>query len=205
MEIKLLDDSLMALYDYKKSLVPDSLITKVLAKGFYDREQIDPIRLLERIYEIGFANKVKNVSASMGANRDMFLYDISIKGIHFIENLPTLFKNKPYSYFLKLETDGNTKKEEIDILQAKQTQSIIDTNKSVQRTNFWMPILTAAIVLVSLIGLLRDIIKDRRSDTSIPIQQFQTRVQLLDSTLKTHIEKDSAFQSQVKDSLNIAR
>ncbi len=141
----------------------------------------------------------------MGANRDMFLYDINIKEIHFIENLPTLFKNKPYSYFLKLQSDENTKKEEIEILQTKQTQSIIDTNVSVKKTNFWMPILTSALVVVSLIGLIREAIKDKREDTSLPIQQLQKRVQLLDSTLKTHIEKDSASQSRVKDSLKISR
>ncbi len=56
----------MALYEHKKSLVPDTLSTKVLAKDFYDPEQIDPIRLLERIYEIGFANKNKKCVCKHG-------------------------------------------------------------------------------------------------------------------------------------------
>ena len=65
----------------------------------------------------------------------------------------------------------------------------------------WMPVLTGALVAVALIGLFREILKDRH--TLEPEQQLQMKFQLLDSIVKSQLKEDSLFQTKLKDSSRI--
>ena len=62
------------------------------------------VMLLDTIHEIGFAGKEKNLQQR--SSQPIYNYWINAKGIQFIESISDdTFKDKPYSYYLKLLTD----------------------------------------------------------------------------------------------------
>ena len=79
--------------------------------------------------------------------------------------------------------------------------SLIKTNDSVQSTNRWMRILTLILALTAIGSVFTEIYTYKQSTKQE--QQLQMKQQLLDSTLKSQIAKDSLFQRQVKDSLKM--
>lgn len=69
-----------------------------------DIGKTNPIMLLDTIHNIGFADKEKNSQQTLGASQNIYNYWINAKGIRFIESISgDNFKDKPYSYYLKLE------------------------------------------------------------------------------------------------------
>jgi hypothetical protein len=58
-------------------------------------------------------------------------------------------------------------------------KSVLATNASVRKTNSWMSVLTGALVIVAILSLLREIVKDRREPESE--QKLQTQKIMQDS------------------------
>jgi len=71
-------------------------------------------------------------------------------------------------YKSQLQRDKLQKQYLIDL-----NKSVLDTNSSVRKTNLWMPILTGALVLVALVGFIKETVKDKRQLKSTPQLQMQ--------------------------------
>ena len=77
-----------------------------------------------------------------------------------------------------------------------------EEHESILKTNFLIPVLTGALVIVSAAGLVREILKDTHTDLSV--QQLQKQMKSTDSLLQIHTLKDSLFEKRVEDSLRIS-
>ena len=111
-------------------------------------------------------------------------------------------------------------REAIDELGLKSTQSVIDTNKSIQtlntntnkfyekQTSFnrWQKGLTIAIGLFTLAQVLTAIFKkDSKTETiQIPsLKEVESKLNQLESKAEAKASRDSLFHRQVKDSLKM--
>lgn len=159
----LLDATFMILYEKNHRIIPTELSGYLWTKGLKLEDKYNPIALLERIVEIDFADKNKNLSATLSHHTDMFFYSIKVKGIEFVDNLPDNFLNKPYSFFIITDKNNlaTSKKStmnyqheilktlvahnvEIDIatLMSEFTKDISDSEKPTVRNKIAYEILT---------------------------------------------------------------
>lgn len=118
-ETDLLDISFMFLYSRQSESITYRSLEPILSNN-----GTHAIRNLDCICSISFASKEINRQATMGANTNIYNYLINSNGIHFIENLPNEFKDKPYSYFIKLENEkeGIERQERLDERKIKWPQ-----------------------------------------------------------------------------------
>jgi len=131
-ETDLLDISFMFLYSRQSEPITyRSLEPLLLNNG------TQAVRHLDRICNIDFANKEINRQSTMGANTTIYNYLINSNGIHFIENLPDEFREKPYSYFIKQEKE----KAEIERNEKLDEKKI----KWPQKNWLWVALITLAL------------------------------------------------------------
>ena len=79
------------------------------------------------------------------------------------------------------------------------SNQIKQVNQSVIKTNFWLPFLTGALVIVSVIGSLREILKDRQQSSTE--QLLKRQIIISDSLSKILQKTDSSLH--LKDSSRI--
>lgn len=114
---------------------------------------VNPIIALESIVEAGFAKKEINKQATMGGNVNAYSYLINSTGINFINELPVDFKDKPYTYHLKLSEDKTAKEEEIEAINIKKTKIDLANAERVYKTYFSTRLMAIIAAIVS-VGLL---------------------------------------------------
>jgi hypothetical protein len=176
------DKTFMFLYSKQDGVISGKSIEQI------EGDHISAIRILEEINNCGFTNKVENSSPSHHYGQAVYNYSINGKGIKLIETIPDAFKEKPYSYQLKLDEEKQSviaEKEEIDYKLKKVTLKSIPTNKTVAK---WA-------VFVAVIAILAPIVvyyinKDNTTKTELispdlnKIQQTQKQeLQILKSVL----------------------
>jgi hypothetical protein len=84
-------------------------------------------------------------------------------------------------------------------LELEQIQSVIDTNKSVKKNNLWIPLLTGALLIISVIGLWRQIKNENQAPQNEQMLQQQNII--LESIENRLVRNDSILQKRVIDSL----
>jgi hypothetical protein len=133
-----------------------------------DGKELDIRRLLNRLYEIGFADRKENVQRTMGSNGIVYDYWINSKGVHFIDTLPKEFKDQPYSYYLKLEEEEKALKKTRDDLDEKVKKITLNNSRFQKYT----PIVSAIIAGLSLISTI--ILSISKSEKPyIPLKEMQ--------------------------------
>ena len=167
-------------------------------------ESAHVLAALRRLSEDGFLDKKDGSTESFHINGNTFN-----------------FKNSgAYKSLVEKENIKEKYREAIDELGLKSTQSVIDTNKSIQtlntntnkfyekQTSFnrWQKGLTIAIGLFTLAQVLTAIFKkDSKTETiQIPsLKEVESKLNQLESKAEAKASRDSLFHRQVKDSLKM--
>jgi phage anti-repressor protein len=153
-ETRLLDTTFMFLYESNNSSVSGKSLHPILQNN-----NVNPIRLLDRIHEIGFAEKEIDQQATMNGNTNIYSYTIKSSGLHFIEKLPESFNNKPYSYYLKLSVEKEIKIKEKEDLDNQKLKIDLENAKRIFKTYWWTFGIAVAAFLISLSLLIFKIIE----------------------------------------------
>lgn len=135
--IELLDKVFINLYDNKKEKADLRNLTALTGV-----DEIEVRGLLITLWDDKFARREENKVAS-SSNYSSYDYWIAVRGIIFIENLPTEFKNRPYTYHVKLLADESTRLEKLEISQQRLMGKL-------NVVTAWIAGGTIALVLVEL-------------------------------------------------------
>lgn len=177
------DIGLMYLYNNNGVPVHDLTLPQ-----FENVAGLELLRVLNTIYEIGFANRRENVQRTLGSNGPVYDYWINSKGIHFIDTLPVEFSNKPYSYYQRIEADETTLKKERELLDDKVkkiTIGNISLNKYAPLLSLFVAALAIAVPVAIKIMSKDTVIK---TESTLPqlervIQQQDTEIKILQENL----------------------
>jgi hypothetical protein len=143
---ELLDKTFMELYTMKDNYIfPQTMQERI------DIKDANPIMLLDKIHDIGFADKEKNSQRSLGASHDIYNYWINAEGKNFIDNLPLAFLGKPFTYYKEQKDTTNTLSlEKLHLELATLRNEVLDyeeTKERAKNSQRW------AIVAVVISGL----------------------------------------------------
>ncbi len=111
-----------------------------------DGTELDVRRVLSTLYKIGFADRTENKQRTNDNNRVIYDYWLNSEALHFKDTLPLEFKDKPYSYHLKLESDKDSLKRTRDDLDEKVKKITIGNI----RLNKYTTILSLTIALCAI-------------------------------------------------------
>ena len=138
-----IDITFMFLYKNETETVHDGNIPELDQMRGLER-----LRSLEKIYEMGFAERRENRQRSQGSNTSVYSYSINSKGIYFIDTLPIEFKGRPYSYYLKLDEDEKALKKSKDLLDNKLKTITLNSLKFNKYTTLFSLLVAAIAILV---------------------------------------------------------
>jgi hypothetical protein len=183
--------------------------------------------LADKLHKAGFIERTV-YAPDKGYNARNNSYIINPDGIDFIDNIEEEeYRQKPFSYYLKLIEDKNIRNKSRQDLEDTHTQSVIDTNVSLKETNksikelntktdgyyenqksLTLVIAGAAIASALFAGVAayngcNSNSREKNCTAKSKylqdtIQQVQKTMKLLHNTLQTETMKDSLFLEQVK-------
>ena len=133
--------------------------------------ELDVRRVLNRLYEIGFADRKENIQRTMGSNGTVYDYWINSKGLHFIDTLPKEFEKLPYSYYLELEKDEKALKKTRDDLDEKVKNITLGNI----RTNKFIAPISLIVAICSL--LFTALYKNKKEDINVNIVPPQPQIE----------------------------
>ena len=207
-ETDLINKTLMFMYLNQHLPVHIGELTKYVGESDWNDD-----RILGRIYDIGFAIKKENRVRTMNQNHPIYDYWINSTAIHLIESTPDEYKDKTYSYYLKIEN------EKADLI-TNQIQSAIDTNKSSKalnlqtgtfytkqtdfskrQRNLTRVIAIATFVYTIVASLTYNDSRLQRQDT----KEMKTEVGKLEQNLSNYHINDSIFHKSLMDSIAALR
>jgi hypothetical protein len=178
----LIDQTFMLLYSKQDGMTSFKAMTEI------EKDMMAAIRLLDTIYDCGFLNKELQKSMSDNHGHNIHYYSIKPKGVEFVENLPSAFKDKPYSYYLKLEADKKVIQDEKDAIDYKIKQitlKSIPTNKNIALWGLFIAFIAIlAPIVVNIINGNKTIKTELVSPDLNKIQQTQEQeLQMLKDVL----------------------
>lgn len=167
-ETERIDDGFMYLFNKLGSAANDR--DNINAK---EGTEHDVRRVLNRIYEIGFADRKENVQRTMGSNGIVYDYWLNSKGLHFIDTLPREFDKLPYSYYLKLEEDEKALKKIRDDLDTKLKGISISNIRFTRLLAYASFFLALSLGVVQIVKFISKKNKPEQSNiTSDQVKQF---------------------------------
>ena len=184
-ERELLDISFNFLYSRQK----EHITYKSLESHITDKDA-NPVRLLNSIYNMGFLDKELNTQQTQSHNNNIYNYSINSKRINFIETMPDEFKDKPYSYHLKIDADKQkiqNERDEIDYKIKQITLKNIPTNKNIALWSLMVAVIAilAPIIASTINGnkiiKTESTIKDLNKIQQTQEQELQVLKDVLDS------------------------
>ncbi|MGN6401400.1 MAG: hypothetical protein ACTHMD_13160 [Flavisolibacter sp.] len=117
--------------------------------------------------------------------RKPYVRRLRIKGLisqHDIENA-FVYNLTNYGWTFEGFEAERKRQQKKEILEDEERQSVIDTNKSSKRSNFWSPFFAGLAAFIAFLTFLNELRSDKLQQT--PLQQFQQQMKLQDSVLQT--------------------